>query len=69
VAQQLRALAAVPEDLSLIPTVYMVAYKHLYLWFRQICILHWHQAHMWYIDIHAGKAPIHIQSNSKTKNK
>jgi hypothetical protein len=63
-AQQLRELAALPEDWGLIPSTHMAAHKSLELQLQRIrCPL---LASMdtictWYTDTHAGKTPIHIK--------
>jgi hypothetical protein len=62
-AQQLRALAALPRFNSL--QTQMAVHNHLYSTPRESDALssglYGHQACTWYIDIHAGKTPIHIK--------
>ena len=62
-AQQLRALAALPEDLSSIPSLHMAAHKCLQ---REnptpFSGFHRHQAHRCYTSIYADKTTIHIKN-------
>ena len=58
--QWLRAVAALPEVLSSIPSTHMVVHNHLYNYssrgsgaFSFDCQRH--QGHKWYTDIHADK--------------
>lgn len=72
-SQQLRALAALAQDLHPIPSAYMAAHNALQFQSQGIQCplsgLHRLQACMWYADIHAGKTPISIKDNeTKTKN-
>jgi len=52
-AQQLRALAALPEDLGSIPNNHIAAHNCLQLQFQGIQHPH--------TDIHAGKTPMHMK--------
>ena len=63
-AQPLRALAALAEDLGQIPCTHMVVYNQLDPPFPGDLMpssgLYMHQTCMWDTDIHAGKIVIHI---------
>lgn len=52
-AQQLRALAALPEDPGSVPSTHMAAHNCLKLQFQGI----WHH----YTDIHPGERPTNIK--------
>jgi hypothetical protein len=50
-AQQLKGLAALPEDPGSIPSIYMAVHNCLYLQFQRIQHLH--------TNIHVGKTQMH----------
>jgi hypothetical protein len=52
-AQWLRALAALPEDPSSIPSTHMADHNGLYLQIQGIGYPH--------VDIHVGKTPLHMK--------
>ena len=67
VAQWLKALTALPQDLSLIPGTHMVISSTIYHSSSRkspvssgLCR---HQACKWCTDIHVGRTPIHIKIN------
>lgn len=68
-AQGLRELAALAEDSSSIPSIYMVAHKLVKT--PQFHGIRHSYAHMWYIDIGAAQTLRHIKNNYffKLKNK
>lgn len=62
--QKLRALAALPEDLGLIPGTHRVAHNYLYLQsqvIQQPILASESTAHTWCIDIYAGKTIHHTK--------
>jgi hypothetical protein len=63
-AQQFKALTALPEDVSSIPSTHMrftTVCDSSSKGFYALIIL---QAFTWYINIHEGKPPIHINNKS-----
>jgi hypothetical protein len=58
----LATLAALPEDLGLIPGIYTVVHNYLSLLGNLLLSsgLHRRPTYMWCIDIYVGKTPMHI---------
>ena len=66
-AQWLRALAALPENLGSIPSIHVAAHKYLKLSSKAADNHFWplqatpvYQAHTWYTDIHTGNIYIYM---------
>ena len=61
--QCLRPIAALAEDLSSIPSTHMAAHIYLTPAQRQMTptLSSTGASQTWYIDVHAGKTPVHIK--------
>lgn len=70
-AQQLRVLASLPENLVLIPSTHLATHSHLISFpvdLLSSCGLHRYCMYMMFKNIYADKTPVHINGKGISRN-